>query len=70
MSKKTTAEEFYEKALGSENEKNEVLDELRKLNKTVESTATNVKYLTWFLLYLPLVIGGLYIIYWLSIQVE
>lgn len=57
MSKKTIAEQFYEKALGSENEKNEVLDELRKLNRTVESTANNVKYLTWFLVYLPLVQG-------------
>lgn len=65
---KSKAEKFYEEVIGSGVEKStenaQVIEELRKLNEQVGQSNVYLKQLTWFLVYLPIILGLIYIVYW------
>ncbi len=69
---KSRAEEFYEATISADSPitVNDVHAELKRLNENVEKSNTYLKYLVWFLVYLPLVAGAIYIIKWLGSFVE
>jgi hypothetical protein len=69
---KSKAEEFYESIIGhdSSSANSEVLHELRQLNQNVQTSNTYLKYLVWFLVFLPIIAGVIYAIFWLNSRVE
>ena len=66
--KKSPAEKFYEAAIDWDSSKtmNDLHSELERLNENVEKSNTYLKYLVWFLVYLPIIVGIIYLFIWVA----